>query len=79
MSEWNLNGGNLVGPIEPQQYGTKNRLKNLAIQNIQKITYLSHCPEEQCCKYYVDTLIGFYYFICLDERHNKASFQGGNN
>ena len=76
MSEWNLNGGNL---IESQQYGTKNRLKNLLVQNIQKITYLDHCPEEQCSKYYVDTLIGSYYFICLDKRHNQARLCGGND
>ncbi len=76
MSEWNLNGGNL---LESQQYSTKCRLKNLPIQNTQKITYLSHCPEKQCFKYYVDTLLGRYYFICLDEHHDRTDLEGGNN
>ena len=48
----------------------------------QKITYLSHCPEKQCSKYYVDTLMGRYYFICKDEYHeyhDRTALEGGNN
>ncbi|MGA9844418.1 MAG: hypothetical protein WBQ25_19130 [Nitrososphaeraceae archaeon] len=45
----------------------------------QKITYLNHCPEKQCSRYYVDTLVGRYYFICLDEHHDGANLEGGNN
>jgi len=43
------------------------------------IVYLSHCPEKHCSRCYVDTLVGRYYFICMDERHNGTSLEGNVN
>jgi hypothetical protein len=78
MSEYIHINDNLISLNALQYYRTRDRLKDTSIENKSKITYLNHCPEKDCSQYYVDTLVGYYYFVCIDKRHSKPS-QGGNN